>query len=90
MKIDVSIVSFVLVLIVAIPVTALRSQTYSVGYEIANLKAKERILRASQMILEAELAKLKAAVIETSTSFDFPETARTSNFEPPPQTVFAP
>lgn len=63
MKIDVSIVSFVLVLVIAIPVTTLRSQTYSVGYEIAELKAKERELRERHLKLTAERAEIEAMLL---------------------------
>jgi hypothetical protein len=64
MRIDVSIVSFLLVLVIAIPVTALRSQTYSVGYEIASLKAKERQLRDTNLELQAKLARTEAQLTD--------------------------
>ena len=63
MKADVSIVSFGLVLVIAIPVTALRSQTYSVGYEIADLKAKERNLREQNLALKAKLGEVEAGLL---------------------------
>lgn len=84
MRIDVSIVSFLLVLIIAIPVTALRSQTYSVGYEIANLKAKERDLREKNLQLQASLARteaqLTAVPFETS-KWSLPPTSDISSLE---------
>jgi hypothetical protein len=63
MKVDVSIVSFVLVLVIALPVTALRSQTYSVGYDIAELKSKERQLREHNLDLKAQLGRLEASLL---------------------------
>lgn len=68
MKVDVSIVSFIIVLIIAVPVTALRSQTYAVGYEIANLKARERDLRERNLSLKAELARSQSELISRATS----------------------
>lgn len=64
MKIDVSILSFVLVLLIAIPVTALRSGTYSIGYEIADLKSQERELYETNLELKARLAVAEARVYE--------------------------
>lgn len=64
MKIDVSILSFILVLIIAIPVTALRSGTYSIGYEIADLKNQERELYENNLELKAKLAVVQARVYE--------------------------
>ena len=81
MRFDVSIVSFALVLVVAIPVTTLRSQTYSVGYEIANLKATERKLISLNMSLEAKLAKLKSDIVSQSTGFDFPPIDQESSIQ---------
>ena len=45
-----------LTIIVGIIVITMRSKTYSVGYEIANLKAKEKLLRQRQVELQTELA----------------------------------
>jgi hypothetical protein len=64
MKIDVSILSFGLVLLIAIPVTALRSGTYSIGYEIADLKNQERVLYERNLELKAQLAVAQARVYE--------------------------
>ncbi len=67
MKLDVSIVTFLLVLLIAVPVTALRSQTYSVGYEIAALKKSERDLIEKNLHLRAELELLQAQLYRDQT-----------------------
>jgi hypothetical protein len=80
MRVDVSIVSFVLVLIIAIPVTALRSQTYSIGYEIAELKSTERHLREDNLALKARLALTEAKLLAIPNSegklWNYPEVGR--------------
>lgn len=64
MRIDVSLASFALVLALAAPVVALRSETYSVGYEIGELKQTERELLKEQMKLRVELEKERTKVYE--------------------------
>ncbi len=53
---DAIIAIIFLTIIVGIIVITMRSKTYSVGYEIANLKAKEKLLRQRQVELQTELA----------------------------------
>ena len=53
---DAIIAIIFLTIIVGIIVITMRSKTYSVGYEIANLKAKEKQLRQRQVELQSELA----------------------------------
>jgi len=53
---DAIIAIIFLTIIVGIIVITMRSKTYSVGYEIASLKAKEKLLRQRQVELQSELA----------------------------------
>lgn len=53
---DAIIAIIFLTIIVGIIVITMRSKTYSVGYEIATLKSKEKILRQRQVELQSELA----------------------------------
>lgn len=64
-KIDASILCFALVVIAAIPVAALRTKTYAVGYELGRLKAEERLLRQKNTELESQLASVQRGVRES-------------------------
>jgi cell division protein FtsL len=55
-KIDVIIVIIFFTILVGIAVVTMRSETYTIGYEIAHLKTKERNLRQRQTELLSELA----------------------------------
>lgn len=46
-------------IVVGVAVITMRSKTYAVGYEIANLKEKEKILRQQQIELQANLAEMQ-------------------------------
>lgn len=59
---DAIIAIIFLTIIVGIIVITMRSKTYSVGYEIANLKAKEKLLRQRQVELQSELAATERSV----------------------------
>ncbi len=61
-KIDASIVCFALVVIAAIPVAALRSRTYSLGYELGKLKNAERALRQKNVELKSSLAQTQRSL----------------------------
>jgi cell division protein FtsL len=53
---DAIIAIIFLTIIVGIIVITMRSKTYSVGYEIAALKSKEKSLRQRQIELQSDLA----------------------------------
>ena len=59
---DAIIAIIFLTIIVGIIVITLRSKTYSVGYEIATLKSKEKLLRQRQVELQSELASTERNV----------------------------
>ncbi|WGL61447.1 hypothetical protein QEJ31_07575 [Pigmentibacter sp. JX0631] len=59
---DAIIAIIFLTIIVGIIVITMRSKTYSVGYEIASLKAKEKLLRQRQVELQSELAATEKSV----------------------------
>lgn len=61
-RLDLSIVCFALVLLSAIPVTTLRSKTYALGYELAELKARERELHRREAELQAQLVRTQRQV----------------------------
>ncbi|NBW82665.1 hypothetical protein EBR21_13015 [bacterium] len=63
-RIDASLLCFALVVIAAVPVAALRSKTYSVGYELGRLKSEERMLRQRNVDLQSQLAALQKNVRE--------------------------
>lgn len=63
-KIDASIVCFALVVIAAVPVAALRSSTYSIGYELGKLKNAERNLRQKNVELKSTLAQTQRTLRE--------------------------
>lgn len=64
-KVDASILCFALVVVAAIPVAALRTKTYALGYELGRLKAEERNLRQKNMELESQLASVQRSVRES-------------------------
>lgn len=64
-RVDASILCFALVVIAAIPVAALRTKTYAVGYELGRLKAEERLLRQRNTELEGQLASVQRSVRES-------------------------
>lgn len=61
-QIDASLLCFALVVIAAIPVAALRTKTYAIGYELGRLKAEERTLRQRNTELESQLASVQRTV----------------------------
>lgn len=63
-KLDASLVCFAAVMLVAIPVAALRAKTYSVGYDLADLKKIEREQTQKNIELQFELASQQRAVRE--------------------------
>ncbi|MEY4065864.1 MAG: hypothetical protein RIR26_2072 [Pseudomonadota bacterium] len=62
---DASLLCFALVVIAAIPVAALRTKTYAIGYELGRLKSEEKILRQRNMELQSQLASVQRSVRET-------------------------
>lgn len=58
-SIDASLLCFALVVIAAVPVAALRSKTYSIGYELGRLKSEEKILRQKNIDLQSQLASVQ-------------------------------
>jgi hypothetical protein len=64
-KIDASILCFALVVVAAIPVAALRTKTYAIGYELGRLKAEERQLLQKNTELESQLASVQRSVRES-------------------------
>lgn len=59
---DSIIAIIILTIIVGIIVITMRSKTYSIGYEIADLKAKEKSLRQRQIELQSDLASVERTV----------------------------
>ncbi len=57
LKIDIIVTVIILTVLIGIAVIAMRSKTYSIGYEIATLKGKEKRLRHRQIELQSEYAK---------------------------------
>ncbi len=55
-KIDALVVIIIFTICVGISVITMRSKTYTIGYEIANLKNKEKQLRQRQIEIQTELA----------------------------------
>lgn len=64
LKFDTSIICFVLVMMAAIPVAALRAKTYTVGYDLGKLKDKERQLRQRNIELQYDLAATERQIRE--------------------------
>ena len=58
-KIDSIVLIVVITIIVGVVVISLRSKTYSIGYEIAHLKNKERTLRQKKEELQSQLATVQ-------------------------------
>jgi hypothetical protein len=61
-RIDASLLCFALVVAAAIPVAALRSKTYTIGYELGRLKSEEKQLRQRNVELQSQLASVQRAV----------------------------
>jgi hypothetical protein len=61
-KIDASLLCFALVVLAAIPVAALRTKTYAIGYELGRLKSEERQLRQKNTELQGQLASVQRSV----------------------------
>jgi TolA-binding protein len=62
---DASLLCFALVVIAAIPVAALRTKTYAIGYELGRLKSEEKLLRQRNTELQSQLASVQRSVRET-------------------------
>jgi len=58
-KIDGIIVVIIFTVFIGVAVIAMRSQTYSVGYQLVVLKKKETHLRSQQHELQIELARMQ-------------------------------
>jgi hypothetical protein len=61
---DAIIAIIFLTILVGVIVITMRSKTYSVGYEIAALKAKEKLIRQRQVELLSDLAATERTVRE--------------------------
>lgn len=61
-RIDASLLCFALVVVAAVPVAALRSKTYSIGYELGRLKSEEKLLRQRNVELQSQLATVQRSV----------------------------
>lgn len=61
-RIDASLLCFALVVLAAIPVAALRTKTYAIGYELGRLKSEERLLRQKNTELQGQLASVQRSV----------------------------
>ena len=70
---DASLLCFALVVIAAIPVAALRTKTYAIGYELGRLKSEEKILRQRNMELQSQLASVQRSVRETRLRSNTPQ-----------------
>ncbi|NBO37181.1 hypothetical protein EBU99_01215 [bacterium] len=64
-RIDASLLCFALVVLAAIPVAALRTKTYGIGYELGRLKTEERQLRQKNIDLQSQLAAVQRTVRES-------------------------
>ncbi len=90
-RIDASIVCFALVVVAAIPIATLRSRTYSLGYELGNLKQEERSLRQHNVELKSALARTQRNIRDRflgnhgtdkeAAVLDLPTQERIINFE---------
>lgn len=61
-KIDAMVIIIFFTICVGVLVITMRSKTYSIGYEIASLKNKERQLRQRQIELQSDLASTKRII----------------------------
>jgi cell division protein FtsL len=61
-KIDAIVVILIFTICVGVVVITMRSKTYSIGYEIASLKNKEKQFRQRQIELQSELASTQRMV----------------------------
>jgi len=61
-RLDASLLCFALVVVAAIPVAALRTKTYAIGYELGRLKSEEKQLRQRNTELQGQLASVQRAV----------------------------
>lgn len=61
-RVDASLLCFALVVLAAIPVAALRTKTYAIGYELGRLKSEERHLRQRNTELQSTLASVQRSV----------------------------
>ncbi|MES2615197.1 MAG: hypothetical protein V4591_07275 [Bdellovibrionota bacterium] len=61
-KIDIMLVIIFFTICVGVLVITMHSKTYSIGYEIASLKNKERQLRQRQIELQSDLASTRRMV----------------------------
>ncbi len=83
-KIDSIVFVLILTIIIGVAVITLRSKTYTVGYEIAKLKANEKSLRKQNAELHIQLSQLQKKIRERllnqnntagQKKFIFPDTA---------------
>lgn len=63
-QIDSIVFVLILTIIIGVAVITLRSKTYSVGYEIAKLKAKEKNLREKNTELRIQLSQQQRSLRE--------------------------
>lgn len=61
-KIDIIVVVIIMTVCIGVAVISMRSKTYSIGYEIASLKARERHLRQHQIELQSDYAKTQKSI----------------------------
>lgn len=61
------IICFIIVSLIAIPVTILRSRTFEIGYELATIKDIEKSLKRKNLELKVQLSSLKKQVRENLT-----------------------
>ena len=61
-KIDAMVIIIFFTICVGVVVITMRSKTYSIGYEIASLKNKEKQLRQRQIELQSDLASTRRMV----------------------------
>ncbi|MBX9702978.1 MAG: hypothetical protein K2X39_02375 [Silvanigrellaceae bacterium] len=64
-RVDFLVLLYFGVIFSAVGVIALRSNTISIGYDIAKTKQKELQLKQTQLELQAELASLEKSIRET-------------------------
>lgn len=61
-KIDIIVAAIVATILIGIAVIAMRSKTYSIGYEIAALKLHEKQLRHYQIELQSQYAETQKTI----------------------------
>ena len=61
-KIDIIVAIIIFTICIGVVVITMRSKTYHIGYEIAELKRKEKNLREKQIELQSELAEVQRSV----------------------------